>query len=98
MTTKSCADHSADTKRPSFDCLVLDIEFGGMSGIDLATRLVADECPTSFIHLTALDESIARASAGVSGAAAYSRKTDSGADVVTVSKLASFGTFVPAIK
>jgi len=69
-----------------------------MSGIDLATRLVADECPTSFIHLTALDESIARASAGVSGAAAYSRKTDSGADVVTVSKLASFGTFVPAIK
>ncbi len=69
-----------------------------MSGIDLATRLVADECPTSFIYLTALDESIARASAGVSGAAAYSRKTDSGADVVTVSKLASFGTFVPAIK
>jgi CheY-like chemotaxis protein len=28
-----------DTKHPQFDCLVLDIQLGGMSGIELAQRL-----------------------------------------------------------
>lgn len=72
----------ADAEHPPFDCLVLDIELGGMSGIDLAKRLVADGCPTPFIYITAHDDPGTRARAEASGAAAYFRKTDSGADVL----------------
>jgi FixJ family two-component response regulator len=82
ITYVSAEAFLADTKHPTFDCLVLDIELGGMSGIDLAERLVADGCPTPFIYLTAHDDSLARARAESSGAAAYFRKTDSGADVL----------------
>ena len=74
----------ADTKHPQFDCLVLDIELGGMSGIELAERLLANGCSTPFIFITAHEHLNARARAQVPGAAAYFRKTDSGADVLDV--------------
>ena len=41
----------ADTKHPQFDCLVLDVNLGGMSGIELGRRLVAEGCSTPFICL-----------------------------------------------
>jgi FixJ family two-component response regulator len=74
----------ADTKHPQFDCLVLDIELGGMSGIELAKRLLANGCSTPFIFITAHEHLNALARAEVPGAAAYFRKTDSGADVLDV--------------
>ena len=74
----------ADTKHPQFDCLVLDIELGGMSGIDLAKRLLANGRSTPCIFITAHEDLSARARAEVPGAAAYFRKTDSGADVLSV--------------
>ena len=74
----------ADTKHPQFDCLVLDVELGGMSGIELAERLLATGCSTPFIFITAHEDLNARARAQVPGAAAYFRKTDSGADVLSV--------------
>ena len=72
----------ADTKHPQFDCLVLDIELGGMSGIELAERLLATGCSTPFIFITAHEHLKGCARAEVAGAAAYFRKTDSGADVL----------------
>ena len=72
----------ADTKHPQFDCLVLDIELGGMSGIELAERLLATGCSTPFIFITAHEHLTARARAEVPGAAAYFRKSDPGADVL----------------
>jgi FixJ family two-component response regulator len=74
----------ADTKHPQFDCLVFDIELGGMSGIELAKRLLANGRSTPCIFITAHEELSARARAEVTGAAAYFRKTDSGADVLDV--------------
>ena len=74
----------ADTKHPQFDCLVLDIELSGISGIELAERLLATGCSTPFIFITAYEDLNARARAQVPGAAAYFRKTDSGADVLDV--------------
>jgi FixJ family two-component response regulator len=74
----------ADTKHPQFDCLVLDIELGGMSGIDLAGRLLAQGCSAPFIFITAHEHLKIRAKTEVPGAAAYFRKTDSGADVLDV--------------
>ena len=74
----------ADTKHPQFDCLVLDIELSGISGIELVERLLATGCSTPFIFITAHDDLNARARAQVPGAAAYFRKTDSGADILDV--------------
>ena len=74
----------ADTKHPQFACLVLDIELGGMSGIELAEHLLGKGCSTPFIFISAHEHLNARARAQVPGAAAYFRKTDSGADVLDV--------------
>ena len=57
----------ADTKHPQFDCLVLDIELGGMSGIELAEHLLAKGCSTPFIFITAHEHLNARARAAGAG-------------------------------
>jgi FixJ family two-component response regulator len=72
----------ADTKHPRFDCLVFDIQLGGMSGIELATRLRAEGRTVPFIYLTAQDEPEVRAGAEATGCAAFFRKTDSGRAVL----------------
>ena len=72
----------ADTKHPQFDCLVLDIQLGGMSGIELAQRLAAEGGRTPIIFITAYDDPEARANAEAVGCAAYFRKSDSGAEVL----------------
>ena len=80
----------ADTKRPSFDCLVLDVKLGGLSGIELAERLVAEGGRVPFIFITAHDDPESRGRAEIAGCAAYFRKTDPGADIVdTIRRLAA---------
>ena len=64
----------ADAKHPTFDCLLVDIRLGGMSGIELAQWLGS---ATPVIFMTAHDEPEVRAQAGQTGCAAYLRKTDS---------------------
>jgi len=61
---------------------VLDIQLGGMSGIELGQRLVAGGEHTPFIYMTAHDDPGARAGAEAVGCAAYFRKTDSAAEVL----------------
>jgi FixJ family two-component response regulator len=78
----SAEDFLADRKRPSFDCLVLDIQLGGMSGIELARSLKAQGGYPPFIFITAHDDAQTRADAIAAGCAAYFRKNDPGADIV----------------
>jgi FixJ family two-component response regulator len=72
----------ADTKRPKFDCLLLDIQLGGMSGLELARRLAASGPATPVIYITAHDEPERRAEALATGCAGYFRKTDSGSELL----------------
>ncbi len=65
-----------DTKRPRFDCLVLDIQLGGISGLELNQRLAAVKDPTPVIFITAHDDPEVRAEALASGCAGYFRKSD----------------------
>lgn len=67
-----------DTKRPRFDCLVLDIQLGGMSGLELSRRLAAVNDATPVIFITAHDDPEVRSQALCGGCADYFRKTDSG--------------------
>src|SRR5205823_8609728 len=53
ITYPSAEAFLADTKQPRFDCLVLDVQLEGMSGIELAQWLTAVGAPPPFILTTA---------------------------------------------
>ncbi|HTP50040.1 MAG TPA: response regulator [Anaeromyxobacteraceae bacterium] len=72
----------ADSGHPRFDCVVLDIQLPGMSGLELQKRLAAMGDPAPVIFITAHDDPKAREQAQNAGCAGYFRKTDSGADVL----------------
>ncbi len=65
-----------DSKRCQFDCLVLDVQLGGMSGIELNQRLAASDSTTPVISLTAYDEPDVRGPALRTPCVAYLRKTE----------------------
>lgn len=82
ITYLSAEAFLADRKQPQFDCLVLDVQLDGMSGIELAQRLAAEGAPPPFIFITAHDDPAVRGEAEAAGCAAYFKKTDSGAQVL----------------
>jgi FixJ family two-component response regulator len=82
ITYLSAEEFLDDTKHPQFDCLVLDIQLSGMSGIELLQRLTAMRKRTPVIFITAHDDPKVREEALAAGGAAYFRKTDSGTEVL----------------
>jgi FixJ family two-component response regulator len=82
ITYHSAESFLSDKKHPEFSCLVLDIQLGAMSGIELAQKLVGEGERTPTIFITAHDDPEARREAEAAGCAAYFRKTDSGAEVI----------------
>jgi FixJ family two-component response regulator len=82
ITYASAEAFLADAKHPEFDCLLLDIQLSGMSGLELSRRLAAEGGHTPFIYITAHDDPEARAAADAAGCAGYFRKTESGAEVL----------------
>jgi len=82
ITYPSAEEFLADTKRPKFDCLLLDIQLNGMSGLELSRRLSAVKDATPVIFITAHNDPEVRAQAEASDCAGYFRKTDSGADIL----------------
>jgi FixJ family two-component response regulator len=82
ITYSSAEAFLTDTKRPRFDCLVLDIQLQGMSGLDLRRRLSAVKDVTPVVFITAHDDPEMRAQAEASDCAGFFRKTDCGADVL----------------
>lgn len=82
ITYPSAEAFLGDTKHPEFDCLVLDIQLGGISGIELCLRLAAMGDHTPVVFITAHDDPGVREQAEACGCAGYFRKTDSGADIL----------------
>ena len=81
-TYPSAESFLADRKHPKFDCLVLDIQLGGMSGLELREWLSAVEDHTPVIFFTALDDPKVGARAEALGCAGYLRKMEPGADLL----------------
>ena len=79
----------ADTKHPPFDCLVLDIQLGGMSGVELHQQLAASGSRTPVIFITAHDDPEARAHALATPCAGFFHKTDAGTAVLSAIRLAA---------
>jgi len=71
-----------DAKRPRFDCLVLDVQLEGMSGLELKRRLAAVRDATPVVFITAHDNPGAHAEALAGGCAGYYRKTDPGEQLI----------------
>jgi FixJ family two-component response regulator len=89
MTYPSAETFLADTGHPRFDCLVIDIHLGGMSGLELRHKLAEGKDLTPVIFITAQDEPEVRAQAEAAGCAGFFRKTDSGAEVLAAIRRAS---------
>jgi len=66
----------ADTKRPRFDCLLLDVQLGGISGVELAERLASSGSSIPVVFITAHDDPIIRMRALSIPGAAYLAKTE----------------------
>jgi FixJ family two-component response regulator len=75
ITYPSAEDFLADPLRSHFGCLLVDVQLGGMSGIDLYARLKAEGVRTPIVYITAFD-------AIEMGSAGYFRKTDAGLDIL----------------
>jgi len=71
-----------DTKRPRFDCLLIDIQLTGMSGLELSHRLSAVNYDTPVIFITAHDDPKVRTQAAELNCAGYFRKTDPGDEII----------------
>lgn len=56
VTYLSAEAFLADTNRPVFQCLVLDIRLGGISGLELNERLAAAGSTTPVLFLTAQED------------------------------------------
>ena len=80
------AFHSAESflaeDAAHYDCLVLDIQLGGISGVELSERLAAAGSRVPVIFLTALDDPATKNRAIASACAGYFRKTEPGDQVV----------------
>lgn len=79
VTYLSAEAFLSDTERRDFDCLVLDVQLGGMSGIELSERLAASDSTTPVVFLTAHKPDIS--TPAPIACMAYLRKTDA-AEVV----------------
>lgn len=77
-----------DPLRTHFGCLLVDVQLGGMTGIEMHAKLVAEGNLTPVVFITAYDDPRARAQAEGQGCAGYFKKTDAGVDILdTVRRL-----------
>jgi FixJ family two-component response regulator len=67
---------------PTPICLLLDIQLGGLSGLELQRRLRAQGSRVPFIAITAFDSESAREEARALGCIAYLRKPCEGSTIV----------------
>jgi FixJ family two-component response regulator len=78
----SAEDFLAEFTNRAFGCLLVDVQLGGMSGIDLRHRLTALGDTTPIIFITAHDDPAARKAALDSGCSGFFRKTDPGSTIL----------------
>jgi FixJ family two-component response regulator len=75
----SAEQFMADPRRERFGCLLVDIQLGGISGLEMQRLLAAEGQSAPLIFITAHDEPAARTEAVQGGCAGFFSKTDDGA-------------------
>jgi FixJ family two-component response regulator len=79
---RSAEDFLADPDNRRFDCLLVDVQLGGMSGLDMHRRLIAAGNLTPVIFITAYDDATAVSDALKLGCTAFFRKTVDGSELL----------------
>src|SRR5688572_21710130 len=79
VTYLSAEEFLLDPVRWRFACLLVDIQLGRMSGLEVQRQLVAEGNRTPVIFITAHEDPAARAQALQAGCLAMFRKTDDSA-------------------
>jgi FixJ family two-component response regulator len=74
----SAEDFLGRGDQSTFSCLVLDVNLGGMSGIELRRELRASGSSLPVVFLTGIDDDVTRATAQREGCIAFLRKPFSG--------------------
>lgn len=82
ITYPSAEDFLEDPLRTHFGCLLVDVQLGGMTGLEMYGRLKEQGNATPVVYITAHDDPRARAQALAMGCAGYFRKTDAGFDIL----------------
>jgi FixJ family two-component response regulator len=80
---------------PDFACLLVDIQLGGMSGLELFRELRGDAVRTPVIFITAFEEPGQRDEAMLGGCAGFFRKSDPGAVIVSAMRSAAPSLVAP---
>ena len=78
FTYSSAEAFLQDGKRVRPDCILLDIQLGGMSGFELQSLLAASGSSTPIIFITAYDDPETREQARQTRCSAYLHKNDPG--------------------
>ena len=92
FTYPSAETFLQDQERACPDCILLDIQLGGMSGFELQNLLAASGSTIPIIFITAYDDPETRERALQTRCAAYLRKNDPGEAVLeAIRKAVHFG-------
>jgi FixJ family two-component response regulator len=86
ITYESAEAFLADPARARIDCLVLDVQLPGMSGLELQQHLGTGGSKPEILFITAYDNPRSREQAYAMGCSGYFRKSDSGRDVLNAIK------------
>ncbi len=78
----SAEEFLTDWKRPRFDCLLLDLQMDGMSGLELKEQLDKAGSVPPVIYITAHEDAEARLKALALGCEGYFRKTAPGGEII----------------
>jgi FixJ family two-component response regulator len=79
VTYLSAEEFLADSVRSRFACLLVDVQLGRMSGLEMQRQLLAEGSRTPIIFITAHEDPAARVQALQAGCVGMFRKTDDGA-------------------
>jgi FixJ family two-component response regulator len=71
-----------DIGHPRFDCLLLDVRLGGMSGLELLDTMNGIEARTPVFFISAFDDRETRERARSLGCAGFFAKTAPGAEII----------------
>jgi len=93
ITFESAEQFLADPLRNHFGCLLVDVQLGGMSGIEMHGKLLEQGNLTPVVYITAFDDPRAKSEAERLGCAGYYRKTDASPEILeTVRRITSAAT------
>lgn len=82
ITYTSAEEFLNDQNRPTFECLIVDVQLANLSGVDLQQHLASHGESLPIIFMTANDDAALRERAQSLGCVAYLHKTSAGTELL----------------